>query len=390
MPFIDEIDTFEDCELTPSEFEYMTDLAEYRYAELEAEGRTLVGTLMRYGDVSTRNMSGSPERMEAGVFGDIASSDVILNMMHDRRRPIARTGGGLVLSDSAERLEIAATLPNTRDADDALELVKEGVLRGFSSEFYPSRAGWEGSTRVIRSARMPRIGLVDEPAYPDSLVAEIRLAKGGEGISGEFAYNTDTIISATGKTRKESIAPGAFTYAVKAEDREINLILGSNERPLASKKAGSLVLEDTPKSLKFRVAALPRTSYVSDFLGMLRAKTVTPGVVPFFSPTPPSVARRLFSNGKAVEQEEEAPGTGIFRRIVKSGLLTALSILFRPPRGNPGSIARLPYRLRRPSQTGRLGNTADAVRPRQGDIVRGGRVIRGGQDVGPVLRQRWV
>ncbi len=388
MPFLDEIDLLEDTELTQGEFDYAVAEAEFRYAELEQEGRTLIGTLVRYGDVSTRNMSGSPERMESGVFGDVANSDVILNVQHDRRRPIARTGGGLVLSDSPERLEIAATLPNTRDADDALELVREGVLRGFSSEFYPSRAGWEGSTRVIRSARMPRIGLVDEPAYPDSLVAEIRAA--GEGIEGSFDYDTDSIISATGKVRKESIAPGAFSYVVRAEDREINLILGSNERPLASKKAGSLVLEDSPKALKFRVAALPRTSYVSDFLGMLRAKTVTPGVIPLFSPTPKSVARRLFSNGKAVEQEEEAPGTGVFRRIVKSGLLTALSILFRPPRGNPGSIARLPTRLRRPSQIGRLGNTADAVRPKAGDIVRNGRVIRGGQDVGPVMRMRWI
>ena len=389
MPFISEIDTLEDTEPSQSEFDYATDLAQFRYAELEHSGRELVGTLMRYGDLSTHNMSGSPERMEAGVFGDIGNSDVILNFQHDRRRPLARTGGGgLVLTDSAESLEIAATLPNTRDADDALELVREGVLRGFSSEFYTRRSRRDGNTNVIQAAHLPRVGLVDEPAYPDSLVAEIRQA--GEGLAGEFLYDTDTIISASGKTRKESIAPGAFTYAVRAEDREINLILGNNERPLASKKAGSLVLKDTPKSLQFRVAALPRTSYVADFLGMLRSKTVTPGVVPFFEPTPARVARRLFSNGKAVEEQEESPGTGVFRRIVKSGLLTALSILFRPPRGNPGSVSRLPTRLRRPSQIGRLGNTADAVRPRSGDIVRNGRIIRGGQDIGPVMRQRWV
>ena len=386
MPFEDE-DL--DLELTAGEMGYAVDAAEYRYAELEQDGRTLVGTLMRWGDVSTRNETGSPERMERGVFGDVANSDVILNMMHDRRRPLARTGGGgLVLTDSPEAITIAATLPETRDADDALTLVERGILKGFSSEFYPRQAGWDGTTRVIRRAHMPRIGLVDEPAYGDSLVAEIRAA--GEGIEGSFSYNTDTIISASGKTRKESIQPGAFSYAVKAADREINLILGSNERPLASKKAGSLILEDTSTALKFRVAALPRTSYVADFLGMLRSKTIVPGVIPLFSPTPASVARRLFSNGKAIEEQEEAPGTGIFRRIIKSGLLTALSVLFRPPRGNPGTVSSLPYRLRRPSQIGRLSNPVDAVRPKAGDIVRGGRVIRGGQDIGPVMRLRWV
>ena len=384
MPFIDEID---EIELTSAEFDYLVDDAEYRYAEFEQDGRTLVGTALRYGDVSTQNQTCGPERMEPGVFGDVANADVILDMMHQRTRPIARTGGGgLALTDSPEALTIAATLPETRDGDDALRMVEAGILRGFSPMFFPRRERMEGNTRVISSAYMPRIGLVDTPAYGESLVAEIRQA--GEGLAGEFLYDTDTVISATGKVRKERISPGAFTYAVNAEDREINLILGSNERPLASKKAGSLVLKDTPKSLQFRVAALPRTSYVADFLGMLRSKTVTPGIAPFFSPTPRSVARRLFSNGKAVEEQEESPGTGIFRRIVKSGLLTALSILFRPPRGNPGTVSRLPTRLRRPGS--RIPNPVDAVKVRQGDFVRNGRVIRGGIDVGPVMRQRWV
>ena len=104
------------------------------------------------------------------------------------------------------------------------------------------------------------------------------------------------------------------TTQLTPPDREINLVLGDNSRPLGSKKAGSLILESTPTALRFKVKKLPRTSYVSDFLGMLRAGTIVPGVVPFFAPTPLSVARRLFSNGKAVDLEEEAPGTGIFRR----------------------------------------------------------------------------
>lgn len=386
MPFIDELEDIE--HLTPDEFDYAIDKAEYRYAELEQDGRTLVGVALRYGDVSTRNETGGRERFEPGAFGDVATADVILDLMHQRTRPIARTGGGgLVLTDSPEQLHIAATMPDTRDGDDILTMVEEGILRGFSPMFFPRRERHDGNTRVISHAYMPRIGLVDQPAYQDSVIAEIRQA--GEGLAGEFLYDTDTVISAAGKTRKERIQPGAFSYAVKAEDREINLILGNNERPLASKKAGSLVLKDTPRALEFRAAALPRTSYVADFLGMLRAKTVTPGVVPFFLPTPSRIARRLFSDGKGAQFEEpEEEGSSIFRRVIRSGLLTALSILFRPPRGNPGSISRLPTRLRRPGS--RIPNPVDAVRPRQGDIVRGGRVIRGGVDVGPVFRQRWI
>lgn len=385
MPFIDE--NIDDIELSPDEFSYALDAAEYRYSEItEQSGRTLHGTVLRYGDTSTANEYGSPERFEAGAFGDVQNSDVSLNIQHNRDRLISRTGSGLVLTDSPERLEIRATIVNTRDGDDALTMVEEGLLTGFSTEFFARRERTENRTRVISKAVMPRIGLVDDPAYSDSLVAEIRQA--GEGISGAFLYDTDSIISASGKVRKESIQPGAFSYAVRAPDREITLILGSPDKPLASKTAGSLKLTDTPTGLRFSAPTLPRTSYTADFLGLLRGKSVTPGVIPFFSATPRSVARRLFSDGKAVIEEPEEPGSSVFRRIIRSALLNSLAIMFRAPRGNPGSISRIPTRLRRPSTAG--ANTIDAVRPRQGDVVRSGRVIRQGVDIGPVARQRWI
>ena len=289
----------------------------------------------------------------------------------------------MILTDSPEQLTIAATLPETREADDTLELVEKGILTGFSPEFHARRQRFDGGTRVIEKALMPAIGVVDIPAFDDSAILEIRA--GNEGIEGEFAYGADAIISATGRIRKEQIAPGAFTYAIAEPTREINLVLGDNSRPLASKISGSLKIEDTPTALKFKVEKLPRTSYVADFLSMLRSKSVTPGVLPLFSPTPRSVARRLFANGKAVEEEPEEGNPSVFRRIVRSGLLTALSILFRPRRGNPGSVTTLPTRLRRPlTGTGVVGG----VRPQSGDIIRntarGKRVIRDGQDIGPL------
>ena len=308
-----------------------------------------------------------------------------MNQMHNRQRPLARTdGGGLVLQDDSDALRIAATLPKTRDADDALELVDKGILRGFSTEFISRQETDKHGVRTITQAALPGIGLVDRPSYPDSVIAEIRAE--GEGISGEFAYETDSVIAATGRVRKERIRPGAFSYAIKSPSREINLVLGDNSRPLASKKAGSLIIEDTPTALKFRVPQLPRTSYVADFLGMLRGKSIVPGVMPFFTPTPASVARRLFSNGKAVDEEAEEGNKGVFRRVVKSGLLTALSILFRPRRGNPGAVTTLPRRLRRTS----VPNPVNAIRPRRGDTIRNGRVIRFGQDIGPVSTRRMV
>ena len=361
--------------------------SEFRFVEIDAKesnGRTVVGTALDYNTPDRHER----EMFESGVFGNVSELDVKLNIQHDRRRMIARTGGGgLELSDSPNRLQVAATLPEIRDADDALTMIEKRMLRGFSVEFRAKQERYIRATRSIRSALLSGIGLVDIPAYGNSIITEVRQA-GEEGISGTFPYNSDTITAATGKVRKQRIAPGAFSYAVKAPDREINLFLDDNSKPLASKVAGSLILQETKEGLNFRVKKLPRTSYVADFLSMLRSRTVKPGIVPFFSATPRSVARRLFSNGRATELQEEEGNPGIFSRLIKSALLTGLSILFRPPRGNSGTLTRLPRRFGRPGVG--VSNTLDSVLPRQGDIVRGGRVIRGGIDVGPLRRRYWT
>ena len=65
------------------------------------------------------------EMFEPSPFGDIAGRDFVLNVMHNRERMLARTGGGgLVITDSAEALVVVAELPRTREADDALEMVR--------------------------------------------------------------------------------------------------------------------------------------------------------------------------------------------------------------------------------------------------------------------------
>ena len=143
---------------------------EYRFLEVRAEGRTLTGVALAYGDVA-RTPFGE-ETIEAGAFGGVADLDVILNVQHDRRRPLARTGGGgLVLTDTAEFLTIAAELPATRESDDALELVRRGVLRGLSVEFIPRAERQDRQRRRITRAALAGVGLVDRPAYRQSTVA---------------------------------------------------------------------------------------------------------------------------------------------------------------------------------------------------------------------------
>ena len=145
--------------------------SEFRYCEVRREGRVLEGTALVYGDVA--RVGSRPERFEAGALGaDVGSLDILLNVQHDRARALARTGGGgLVLTDTPEALEVRAELAQTRESDDCLALVEAGVLRGLSLEFVSLREHREGTTRVITRARLVGVAVVDRPAYKASTVA---------------------------------------------------------------------------------------------------------------------------------------------------------------------------------------------------------------------------
>ena len=144
---------------------------EFRFCEVRREGRVLEGTAIAYGDVARVGNRG--ERFLPGALGaDVGELDILLNVAHDRGRVLARTqGGGLVLTDTPESLEIRAELPETAESNGVLALVGAKILRGLSLEFVALRERMEGPTRVIQSARLVAIGVVDKPAYRASTIS---------------------------------------------------------------------------------------------------------------------------------------------------------------------------------------------------------------------------
>ena len=139
--------------------------------DLRADGDLqLSGVVVRYG--AEADLRVFRERILPGAFN---AEDVLLNIQHDRGRPIARTGAGLVLTDSDAELRMAATLPDTRHARDAMEGVRAGLLRGLSVEMEVREQDWEdapggGALRVVKGASLLGVALVDRPAYHDSTV----------------------------------------------------------------------------------------------------------------------------------------------------------------------------------------------------------------------------
>ena len=216
---------------------------ERRYVELRQEGgRRLSGVAVSYGDLAA--VPFGRERIEPGAFTPIG--DVILNAGHDRQAPLARTGGGgLELVDTERELIVRATLPETRAADDVLELVRAGVLRGLSVEMRPVSVRMEGGLRIIERAKLVGVAVVDTPAYPASEVeARRRGGRPNPWLRAQWQARKAGACDCQGPEIKSvNFEPGAWRDTL-AEDREVLAVAGDYSRAVASRKRGTLELSE--------------------------------------------------------------------------------------------------------------------------------------------------
>ena len=149
-------------------------------------------------------------------------------------------------------------------------------------------------------------------------------------MSGSFPYNSRAVLSdggRRGRPRKEQFAPHAFKYSVD-ENIEVHVLVGhSFDKPLASRGAGTLILEDTAEALNFKATITPEiagTSHGQDALAMLSAGLIA-GISPGFRIPP----ERTVPNAETIEEEDPTEGTAIIRTI-NDAILFELSLVTRP------------------------------------------------------------
>lgn len=160
---------------------------------------------------------------------------------------------------------------------------------------------------------------------------EVRRKKGGGvRLAGRFPYNSRAVLSdggRTGRPRKEQFASGAFRHSIETM-QEVHLLVGhSFDRPLASRGAGTLTLEDTPEALTFAAdiaSELEDVSYVRDALALLAVGQIA-GISPGFRIPP----ERTVPNAETVEEEDPAEGNALIRTISEA-ILFELSLVTRP------------------------------------------------------------
>jgi len=110
-----------------------------RHAEVRADDSgALRGTVITYGEEA--EVHGFRERFAPGSLGDVSKLDVVLNVMHNRRAPIARTRGGTMrLEERSHQVLLEARPVDTVHGRDALEATRKGLLTGLSMEFNAER-----------------------------------------------------------------------------------------------------------------------------------------------------------------------------------------------------------------------------------------------------------
>ena len=342
----------------------MDPATETRRGELRAHGRRLTGRIMKYGDIAQVILpDGSPvrEKFAAFAFSDYlgAGADVALNVMHEAGLIVAtRRGGGLDLIDSPTSLAMVATLPTGDAYDSVLALVGDGLTTGLSVEFNATQERRTADSRTIIKATLPALGIVDHPAYDQSSV-EVRARN--QGLSGEYKYNVPKVVADRGTRRKVSFRPGAFAWQLRkfAELQEqlgmtigkaiaegieqarnayeVQLLAGrAYDKTLASLRMGTLVLDDTADALRFNVARLPATTYASDLRAGMAGHAGDFGIDLLYDVAP----RDAIGGEEPSVMVPDPDNPDVQIEEIRYGLLRALAVVSRAPRGNPGSVER--------------------------------------------------
>ena len=147
-------------------------MTEFRAFELRATSS---------GELEGRVVANGQPSLIGGVFnetfaaGSLRYSDLLVNVQHRRDRPLARLGTGLTLTDSPTELRATVVLPDTADGRDVRTLIDSNVLTGFSVEVQVREDDWpQSDQRIVRSADLVGLGIVDSPAHTSSLIAEVR------------------------------------------------------------------------------------------------------------------------------------------------------------------------------------------------------------------------
>jgi len=141
------------------------------------ETRTIKGLVVPFAKVG--NTSAGPVRFEFGAFGEIDPSQIVLNMEHDRTRPLGR---GIAGSEevSPAGISMAFKIAPTGAGNDALVEASEGLRPAFSIEANVGEYTIEKGVMVVSAAKLEAVAHVTNPAFKDAQISQVAATEADE------------------------------------------------------------------------------------------------------------------------------------------------------------------------------------------------------------------
>lgn len=144
----------------------------------DGDGRTVSGYAIMF-DKPSQDLGGFIEYIDNGALKDVNFDGVYLVYAHDMNQPLARVDAGtLKLKVDDKGLFFKATLPNTTVANDVLENIRVGNIKGMSFAFTTKADKWTFGKNGSPDIR--HVTVIDEvfevtitplPAYQDTSIA---------------------------------------------------------------------------------------------------------------------------------------------------------------------------------------------------------------------------
>ncbi len=235
-------------------------------------GAMISGVALRYGSLA--DLGGFHERFRPGALR-WDPDGVLANIQHDRKRLIGRSGSNLILTHTDRELRAELKPLDTQDGRDALAMAEARLLRGWSIEFEAVKEHLDDHARIrtISEARLRGLGLVDRPAFKDSLASvQKRFDTLGAGIENRASLGRLSGFVPTGirlgcecsgdeKCHYAEFDRAAFTSLAPVLDkspsatanmvqsgqvRDVLAVIGTTERPVAAMSAGTLTFRTRP------------------------------------------------------------------------------------------------------------------------------------------------
>ena len=132
--------------------------------------RTISGMVVPFGP--SGNTSAGPVRFEFGAFGQIDPSKIVLNMEHDRTRPLGRGIAGSEQITPAG-ISMAFKIAQTNAGNDALIEAADGLRPAFSIEASVNEYTIEKGVMVVSAANLEAVAHVTNPAFKDAQISQV-------------------------------------------------------------------------------------------------------------------------------------------------------------------------------------------------------------------------